>query len=51
MAEKKNEKIDAYDFTVHDCTREQIKTVAHTLMQMAVPVQKHWWDPEILLLW
>ena len=51
MAGKKTQKLDTYDFTVLDYTREQIKTVDHTLIQMTVPVQKHCWDPEILLLW
>jgi len=31
--EKKNEKIDMYDFPVHDCSQEQ-KTITHTFLPL-----------------
>ena len=54
---KKNEKIDMYDFPVHDCTREEKVALFfnRSTMQMAVlqlvSVKKDCWDPEILLPW
>ena len=54
---KKNEKIDMYDFPVHDCTREQkvVLFFYRSTMQMAVlqlvSVKKYCWDLEILLPW
>ena len=51
MAEK-NEKIDMFDFAVHDCTQEQNGSPYFSSivrMQLAASVKKDCWDPEILL--